>query len=226
MLTDDTLTATTAARPEDNVVVFVRDATTPGLENEWHTDGTFRPVPTMGTILRAVEVPEVGGDTLFADMGAAFDILPTEVRRRIVGMTAIHDWSIGAYAGKYADRLDTLRAAHPPVAHPVVVRHPETQRPTLFVNRLFTREIVGLTPDDSAELLEALCSMADVPEVQARWRWEPGSVAMWDNVACNHYGANDYYPARRVMARATFFSLTHARLEPAGARTTTATVAP
>jgi taurine dioxygenase len=226
MLTDDTLTATTAARPEDNVVVFVRDATTPGLENEWHSDGTFRPVPTMGTVLRAIEVPEVGGDTLFADMGAAFDILPADVRQRIVGMTAIHDWSIGAYAAKYADRVEALRAAHPPVEHPVVVRHPETGRPTLFVNRLFTREIVGLAPQDSAELLDGLCRMADVPEVQARWRWEPGSVAMWDNVACNHYGANDYYPARRVMARATFFSLAHARLEPAGQVGPAAAMAP
>ena len=225
ILTDDTLIATTAACPEDNVVVFVRDAATPGLENEWHSDGTFRPIPTMGTVLRAIEVPEVGGDTLFADMGAAFDLLPAGLRQLIVGMTAVHDWSIGAYAGKYSDRLDALRAAHPPVEHPVVVRHPETGRPTLFVNRLFTREIVGLTPDQSAELLDALCSMADLPEIQARWRWEPGSVAMWDNVACNHYGANDYYPTRRVMARATFFSLTHARLEPAEALTPMATTA-
>ena len=226
ILTDDTLAATTAARAEDNVVVFVRDAATPGLENEWHTDGTFRPTPTMGTILRAIEVPEVGGDTLFADMGAAFDILPADLRQRILGLSAVHDWSIGAYAGKYAERLDDLRAAHPPVEHPIVIRHPETGRATLFVNRLFTREIIGLTPDDGAELLDALCSMADLPEIQARWQWEPGSVAMWDNVACNHYGANDYYPARRVMARTTFFSLTHARLEPAGKLTPKATTAP
>jgi taurine dioxygenase len=216
LLTDDTLVARTAARPEDNVVVFVRDAATPGLENEWHSDGTFRTVPTMGTILRAIEVPEVGGDTLFADMGAAYDLLPVALRRRIVGLTAVHDWSIGAYAGKYAERLDDLRAVHPPVVHPVVIRHPETGRPTLFVNRLFTREVVGLAADESAELLDALCSMTDLPELQVRWRWEPGSVAMWDNIACNHYGANDYYPARRVMARTTFFSFTHDRLEPAG----------
>ena len=170
-------------------------------------------MPTLGTILRAIEVPPVGGDTLFADMAAAFDNLPPSVQRRIVGLTAVHDWSIGAYAGKYGDRLEELRAAHPPVEHPVVVRHPVTRRPTLFVNRLFTKEIKGLPAADGAELLDALCRMADLPELQCRWHWETGSVAMWDNVACNHYGANDYFPNRRVMARATFFSREHDHLE-------------
>lgn len=211
-LTDDTLVPKTAERLEDNVVVFTRDEKTVGLENEWHSDGTFRPMPTMGTILRAIEVPEVGGDTLFADLAAAYDLLPDAVKVRIARMTAIHDWSIGAYAGKYGDRLEALRAANPPVEHPVVIRHPETKRPTLFVNRLFTREIVGLSAAESAELLEALCSMVELPEVQVRFRWEPGSVAFWDNIACNHYGANDYHPARRVMARTTFFSRVHERV--------------
>lgn len=213
-LSDDTLVPKTAERLADNVVVFTRDATTAGLENEWHSDGTFRPMPTMGTLLRAVEVPEVGGDTLFADMSGAWALLPAELKRRLIGLTAIHDWSIGAYAGKYGDRLEALRAAHPPVEHPIVIRHPATGRPTLFVNRLFTREIPGLSADEGAELLAALCGMVDLPEIQVRWRWEPGTVALWDNIACNHYGANDYYPARRVMARTTFFSREHERLLP------------
>jgi taurine dioxygenase len=211
-LTDDTLVATSAPDPVDNVVVFTRDAETVGLENEWHSDGTFRPMPTMGTILRALEVPELGGDTLFADMAAAYDNLPEDVQQRLLGLTAIHDWSIGAYAGKYGDRLAELQAAHPPVEHPVVIRHPETGRPTLFVNRLFTKELRGLPADEGADLLDHLCGMADLPEVQVRFRWAPGSIAMWDNVACNHYGANDYFPHRRVMARTTFFSLTHDRV--------------
>jgi taurine dioxygenase len=211
-LTDDTLVATSAVDPVDNVVVFTRDATTVGLENEWHSDGTFRPMPTMGTILRAIEVPELGGDTLFADMAAAYDNLPADVQERVRGLTAIHDWSIGAYAGKYGDTLAELQAAHPPVEHPVVIRHPETGRPTLFVNRLFTKELRGLPADEGAELLAELCAMVDLPELQVRFRWAPGSIAMWDNVACNHYGANDYFPNRRVMARTTVFSLTHDRV--------------
>lgn len=212
-LTDDTLVPKTAERLEDDVVVFTRDATTVGLENEWHSDGTFRPMPTMGTMLRAIEVPEAGGDTLFADMNAAWTLLPDELKRRVAGLRAIHDWSIGAYAAKYGDRLDALRASHPPVEHPVVVRHPETGRPILFVNRLFTREIVGLPRDEGAMLLDALCRMVDLPEVQVRWRWEKDSIAFWDNLACNHYGVSDYHPARRVMARTTYFSRDYQRLE-------------
>lgn len=214
-LTDDTLAPTSAARPADNVVVFTRDAETAALENEWHADGTFRPMPTLGTVLRALEVPETGGDTLFADMAAAFDNLPRATRDALRGLRAVHDWSLGAYAAKYGDRLAELRAAHPPVVHPVAIRHPETGRSTLFVNRLFTTQILGLAPVEGDALLEALCAMADLPELQVRWHWEPGSVALWDNIACNHYGANDYFPQRRVMARATFFSTAHDRLEPA-----------
>ena len=215
ILVDDTLTPTSAENPADNVVVFTRDGTVPGLENEWHADGTFRPMPTAGTVLRAIEVPAVGGDTLFADMAAAYDNLPDEVRARVARLRAIHDWSIGEYAGKYGDRLEELRAIHPPAVHPVVVAHPVTGRPTLFVNRLFTREIEGLDPEEGAAVLDGLCRMADLPELHVRWHWEPGSVAFWDNIACNHYGANDYFPDRRVMARATFFSPAIARLDPA-----------
>jgi taurine dioxygenase len=211
-LTNDQLTPSTAETLVDNVVVFTRDSETVGLENEWHADGTFRAMPTMGTILRALEVPAVGGDTLFADMAAAYDNLPADVKERVAGLTAIHDWSIGAYAGKYAEQLDEFRKQYPPVEHPVVIRHPETGRPTLFVNRLFTRELRGLPEDEGAELLDALCQMADLPEVQCRFHWKPGSIAMWDNVAVNHYGANDYFPERRVMARTTFFSLKHRRV--------------
>lgn len=211
-LVDDTLVPRTAERLVDNVVVFTRDAETPGLENEWHSDGTFRTVPTRGTILRAIEVPEVGGDTLFADMAGAYDLLPAAQKRRIATLSAVHDWSIGAYAEKYGDRLPALRAAHPPVEHPVVVRHPETGRATLFVNRLFTRSIVGLTERESDGLLSELFAMADLPELQVRWVWTPGSVAFWDNLACNHYAASDYHPARRVMARTTFFSRSWTRV--------------
>ena len=129
--------------PADFVVTFTRDARTVGLENGWHSDGTFRPMPTMGTMLRAIEVPDVGGDTVFADMAAAFDNLSPELRDRIAGRTALHDWSLGAYASKYGDDLARLQKELPPVRHPVVIRHPITDRPTLFVNRLFTASIDG-----------------------------------------------------------------------------------
>jgi taurine dioxygenase len=201
-LVDDQLVLKQSPNPIDNMVEFTRDAAVLGYENEWHTDGTFRPVPPLATILRALDVPAVGGDTLFADMAAAFDNLDDDLRARVTSLTAIHDWSIGAYADKFGDRLEELRAHVPPVEHPVVILHPRTARPTLFVNRLFTREIVGIDPDESDALLDLLCRQAELPELQARLHWEPGTVAFWDNVAVQHYGANDYHPQVRTMARA------------------------
>jgi taurine dioxygenase len=97
--------------------------------------------------------------------------------------------------------LSELRRAVPPAVHPVVATHPRSGRRTLFVNGLFTASINGLPPAESDELLELLCRQAEVPEYQCRFHWEPDSVAFWDNLAVQHYGANDYYPARRVMAR-------------------------
>jgi len=204
-LTDDQLIPSPNRNPVDCLVVFSRDATTPGLENGWHADGTFRRQPTEGTMLRAIDVPTVGGDTLFADMAAAYDNLPAEVREKIEHAVAEHDWSLGAYARKYGDQLARFRELLPPVVHPVVLRHPRTGRRTLFVNRFFTKRILGMPESESDALLDFLCRQADVPEYQVRFHWEPGSIAFWDNLAVQHYGVNDYYPARRTMARATFF---------------------
>ena len=204
-LTDDQLTPTPDKNPLDCLVEFTRDGTTPGLENGWHVDGTFRLQPTSGTMLRAIEVPSVGGDTLFADMAAAYDNLTPDVQQLVDTLTATHDWSMGAYANKYADQLEHFQTLLPPVEHPVVLRHPTTGRKTLFVNRFFTRAINGLSPDESDELLDHLCRQADIPEYQLRLHWEPGTIAFWDNLAVQHYGVNDYFPQRRTMARGTFF---------------------
>jgi taurine dioxygenase len=200
-IVDDQLLFSKKENPVDNMVVFTRDADVVGLENEWHSDGTFREVPPMGTVLRAIEVPPLG-DTLYADMAAAYDNLAPEVKDRIDGLTAMHDWSLGKYATKYGDRLDEFRRLVPPVEQPVVLIHPRTGRKTLFVNRLFTASINGLAAEESDRLLDLLCRQAEVPEYHIRHHWEPGSVAFWDNLAVQHYGASDYYPQRRVMARA------------------------
>jgi alpha-ketoglutarate-dependent taurine dioxygenase len=172
-----------------------------GLENEWHSDGTFREVPPMATVLRAIEVPPLG-DTIYADMAAAYDNLPSEIKDGIEDLTAVHDWSLGKYSDKYGEHLDELRRAVPPVEQPVVMRHPRSGRKTLFVNRLFTRSINGLSPQESDCLLDLLCRQAEIPEYQCRVHWQPGTIAFWDNLAAQHYGVSDYYPQRRVMARA------------------------
>lgn len=188
-----------AAAPD--VVRLEKDDMAKGQENIWHTDVTWRVNPSMGAVLRAVEVPDVGGDTLWADMGAAYDLLPEEVKARIDGMTAVHDW-IDTF-GRAMDPAtrDGLRPDFPAVEHPIVRTHPETGRKTLYVNGAFTQHIVGLDRAASDELLGYLYRQAAYPEYQCRFRWTPGAIAFWDNRATQHYASSDYFPQRRVMER-------------------------
>lgn len=184
-----------------DVVTLAKDDTTPGFENEWHADLTWHRTPSFGAILRAVEVPEVGGDTLWADAAAAYDLLPDELRERIDGLTAVHDWRHTFGLGMPPEAIEELAPRFPPQEHPVVRVHPETGRRTLFVNRIFTQRIIGMDEAESDALLLRLYAQYDRPEVQCRFRWSPGSVAFWDNRATLHYAASDYFPARRVMDR-------------------------
>lgn len=195
----------TTNQPEEapEVLRLEKSAAVGGTENVWHSDVTWREEPSLGSVLRAVEVPPVGGDTLWADMGAAYDLLPVAVRERIDGLAAVHDWIDTFGRGMDAATRDALRPDFPPVEHPVVRTHPETGRRTLYVNGAFTRGIVGLDPETSDELLRFLYAQAAVPEIQCRFRWQPGDVAFWDNRSTQHYAASDYYPQRRVMERVT-----------------------
>lgn len=199
-----TRTASFAAAQDDDapdVVRLAKDATAKGRENVWHADTTWREEPSMGAVLRAVEVPPLGGDTLFADMAAAYDGLDDATKARIEGLVAVHDWVTTFGRAMSAEERDELRPHFPPVEHPVVRRHPETGRATLFVNVAFTQHIVGLAPAESTELLDLLYHQAGYPEYQCRFRWTPGAVAFWDNRAAQHYAASDYFPQRRVMER-------------------------
>ncbi|MDJ1131051.1 TauD/TfdA dioxygenase family protein [Streptomyces iconiensis] len=185
------------------VVRLAHDEKTPGVENIWHSDVSFSATPPLGSMLRAVEVPLVGGDTLWADMAAAYDGLPARVRELIDGRTATHDFvrSFGQLLS--TEQLEAARAKNPPVQHPVVRTHPETGRKILYVNRVFTDRIDGLPGAESAELLELLYEQARHPEYQCRFHWERGSVAFWDNRITQHYAVSDYFPAPRVMERVT-----------------------
>ena len=173
-----------------------------GQENAWHSDVTWRAEPSLGSILRAIEVPEVGGDTLFADMHAAFMGLSDEMRGFVTGLTAVHDIA-RVFAKRLGKRPEELHDKYPPMEHPVVRTHPETVLPCLYVNTAFTSHIKGLSEQESADLLRHLYAQAGNPEIQCRFRWAPGSIAFWDNRACQHFAASDYFPARRVMERAT-----------------------
>jgi taurine dioxygenase len=173
-----------------------------GRENMWHSDVTWRENPSLGSILKAVEVPAVGGDTLFANMAEAYERLPDSIKDKITGKIAVHD-----IARVFADRLnktaEQLRETYPVMEHPVVRTHPETGANVLFVNNAFTSHIKGMYEDESKELLQALYRTASNPELQCRFRWKAGSLAFWDNRGCQHFASSDYFPQVRKMERVT-----------------------
>lgn len=171
--------------------------------DNWHCDVTWRPAPSLGSILRAVKLPPLGGDTLWADMGRAYDLLDDETKERIDGLRATHDYTAAFGRGQPSEVQARMREKHPTVEHPVVRTHPETGRKTLFVNVGFTQAIVGMEEDESRRLLRRLYRQAHIVDVQCRFRWRPGSVAFWDNRATQHVVSNDFLPARRVMERVT-----------------------
>ncbi|WP_413812164.1 TauD/TfdA dioxygenase family protein [Streptomyces sp. OE57] len=191
-----------AAGSSEDVVRFDKaSGATPTFENVWHTDVTFRTRPALGAVLQLREVPPVGGDTMWADMAAAYDNLPAEVKERVDGATAVHDVIPGFVRFYGPERLAPFQEMFPPVEHPVVRTHPETGRRMLFVNTSFTTRITGMEREESDRLLSFLCRQAHVPEYQVRFHWQPGDIAFWDNRATQHYAVNDYAPHRRVAER-------------------------
>jgi taurine dioxygenase len=188
---------------QPELVRFEKTADVGGYENIWHHDVTWRERPSMGAVLHAVEVPPVGGDTLFCDMGAAYDGLPDDVKDEIEGLSARHDFSRAFGHNLPEDRKAEMRERYPVVEHPVVVTHDATGRKLLYVNQVFTDSIVGLGPAEGEALLELLFRQAATPEYQARLRWRKDSVAFWDNRAVQHYACSDYWPEPRIMERAS-----------------------
>ncbi|WP_326688698.1 TauD/TfdA family dioxygenase [Streptomyces sp. NBC_01795] len=173
----------------------------PTYENVWHTDVTFRERPAMGAVLQLREVPPIGGHTMWADMAAAYDNLPEEVRERLDGASAVHDFIPGFARFTTREKLIELQDEFPPVEHPVVRTHPESGRKMLFVNTSFTTHIVGMDRAESDRLLAELVRQAHVPEYQVRFSWQPGDIAFWDNRATQHYALFDYAGHRRVAER-------------------------
>jgi taurine dioxygenase len=174
--------------------------------DEWHSDNTFLADPPVASILRAVRLPELGGDTCFASMYAAYEALSPALREMLDGLRAVHDITRPLQKairdGHSSLDLTTMQQQCPPVEHNVVVTHPETGRKALFLNRNSTTRLVGLTERENDVLLPFLFDHVRSPEFQCRFHWEPGSIAFWDNRAVQHYAVADYYE-RRVMHRAT-----------------------
>jgi len=170
--------------------------------NRWHSDETFRSVPPIASILRAIEVPDIGGDTLFADATAAYDGLTDEVKERIEKLEAVHSLAHG-FAWYKSQKWEQLNSQYPPVTHPVVRLHPDTGAKVLFVNSVFTSHIVGLDQAESEGLLAHLNAQFTRPEYQVRFKWRKGSLAFWDNRASQHYGVWDFGDATRELERVT-----------------------
>jgi taurine dioxygenase len=166
----------------------------------WHSDVSCDAEPPMASILYVKEIPAVGGDTLFASMYAAYDALSDSMQRFICDLTAIHDGARN-YEGRQPAAPDS--AEFPRAEHPVVRTHPETGRKALFVNRMFTSRIVQLKKGESEVILEMLFRHIENPEFQCRFRWQPNSIAFWDNRCAQHLALWDYHPQRRYGNRVT-----------------------
>ncbi len=169
--------------------------------NRWHTDVTFSARPPLASILVAKEIPERGGDTLWADLVAAYGTLSPGIRALVDPLVAVHDAARTFDRFQDAGNRDRV-AALTPVRHPVVRVHPETGERGLFVNPVFTSHIEGLSRLESERILGLLYDHATAPERVVRWRWRVGDVAVWDNRATCHYAAADY-DGPRVMHRTT-----------------------
>ena len=174
----------------------------------WHTDHSYDEEPALGSILCAKELPEFGGDTLFAGMGAAYEALSPGLKETLSGMKALHSSRhvFGEKAEMPEDvrgRLKNAGSATQDTVHPVVIAHPLSGRKSLYVNPGFTRGFDGWTLEESSPLLAYLYEHASRAEFTYRFRWEPGSVAFWDNRATWHYAVNDYAGQRRLMHRIT-----------------------
>jgi taurine dioxygenase len=163
----------------------------------------------MGSILRCVRIPEAGGDTLWADMVAAYENLSDKMQRFLSGIEAIHDFipfrrKFDALPARERHaKLAEMEEELPNPTHPVVRTHPVTGQKALYVNEQFTVAIKGMREDESRTLLDFLIAQPRIPEFQFRFRWAPHSIVFWDNRPTQHYAANDYYPTRRTMHRVT-----------------------
>jgi taurine dioxygenase len=173
----------------------------------WHSDTTYLQEPPMATLLVAREVPEAGGDTLFANQYLAYDTLSDGMRHLLQGLRGV---SSSAKADASRTREDRIRSDGTAEArkllvaqHPAVRTHPETGRKALYVNRAHTVGFAGMTEQESAPMLEFLFSHQIRPEFTCRFRWTPGALAIWDNRCAQHYAINDYAGQRRIMQRIT-----------------------
>ena len=187
----------------------------PGTENVYHTDVSWRETPSMASVLRCVECPEVGGDTVWINMEQAYEQLPEARKQQIAGLYAVHDILPSFGARMTPAQQAQARGKYPPVVHPVVRTHPESGKKILYVNETFVTHFANFSSNFASfrsaneihaqqqDLMNYLLRQPAILEYQMRLRWEPNTIAMWDNRSTQHYAIQDYFPAVRRMHRAT-----------------------
>lgn len=196
-----------AGSPRPEVMILDQIAPRGEGADNWHSDNTFMSEPPMGSILKAVQLPKVGGDTCFANAAAAYEALSDSMRRFVDGLRAVHDITKPMTRAIAAGIFDAAKLAKqqeqwPPVEHPVVRTHPVTGRKALYVNGNSTVRLVGLSERENDLLLPFLNDHIRSPEFQCRFRWDTGSIAFWDNRTVQHFAVADYRE-RRIMHRVT-----------------------
>jgi taurine dioxygenase len=180
------------------------DASSKRINGErWHSDVSCDQEPPMGSVLHLHTVPEAGGDTLFASMVAAYDALSPRMKTYLEGLTAFHSGERSYRRTNALLGIDDRHRSFPSATHPVIRTHPVTGRKALFVNRNFTYRINELPEEESDAILGFLYQHAEKPDFQVRFRWEPHSVAFWDNRAVQHLALWDYFPQVRSGNRVT-----------------------
>jgi taurine dioxygenase len=181
------------------------------IGGEWHTDHSYDQIPAMGSVLYAREVPLLGGDTMFASMYAVYGNLSEGLKSCLSGLNAVHSsrhaFGVEAYSAEdleeFSGRLSNVELAMQDSVHPVVIRHPLSNKPALYVNQDFTVKFEGWTREESQPLLDLLYLRAQQAEYTCRFKWEKGSIAIWDNRATHHFALNDYAGYFRLMHRIT-----------------------
>ena len=178
------------------------------IGSKWHTDHSYDDAPALGSMIYALEVPPVGGDTMFANMSLAYETLSNGMKDMLSKLAAVHS-SRHVFGPGYkanpdvADRFRNAEQAVQDTVHPVVIRHPDTGRKVLYVNPTFTVRFEGWTEEESRPLLDYLYQHASKPEFSCRVQWRDGSLGLWDNRATWHLALNDYDGHRRLMHRVT-----------------------
>ncbi len=190
------------------IMVLAHDESHRANSDRWHNDVTYLEKPPQAAVLYAEEIPEVGGDTLWANMYQAYETLSAPLKGLVSGLRAVHSFAKNFTPERFQalgmeSRREQIYADHPPVSHPVARTNPVTGRKALFVNQDFTSHIEALSQRESDALLRFLFEHMAQPEFQVRWRWRPHTVAFWDNRWAQHCALADYFPNRRRMRRAT-----------------------